>query len=475
MTTLRDKLYAERQLNKHAFGNRPSVSRIVDVPTYNDDPTTEMEPINKQNYFTLLNQVGDSQFQKVILIGLLNIVIIGVFVAILFSLFFLNHKDPHTPPDNLSTAVSLGSTVSAHTTNTTLLIPTTSAPTTFATTISAPTTRTDTTTHSPSSDTTTYPFDHTDCSPNHKSTFFFAYSNDLTADQVLNTWTSISNNTNFFFETYALGRFDNMYSRLNETFSTFDSSDSFDDITDALLSNLPNPADSFNDPSRGGTVLGIIDSFFCSDVIHCGATLFILTKRFPTETSSYIDYLVSLLKKYHSYITFVVSENSLGGLSPESMYKLASETNGLCIFTGDDKIQETPFWLPSIWPSYLVYSVNAEVTRSGTLTLPVFNAPLLGKYHISMTLQDHGPLDTFRMVHLTWYNAGTPNSGSFEETLESHAGYGNTTYIMKGPFTLYADPYNMALEFEYSDNKINILQIRIYSVSAVDFWVPYNN
>ncbi|KAF1755111.1 hypothetical protein GCK72_021680 [Caenorhabditis remanei] len=233
-------------------------------------------------------------------------------------------------------------------------------------------------------------------------------------------------------------------------------------IYGALLSGLPNSTESIKDPSEGSAVLDIIDFFFNLDVTHCGATLFILTKRLPAET--YIYDLVSKLKKYHAHVTLVVSNNSFGGSSSEQMYRLASETNGLCIFTEDDWIQESPFWLPSIWPSYLVYSVNAVVIKSGTVALPIFNSPLVGYYYICMTLQDHGFLDTFRMVHLTWSDAGSLIiSGSFEETVESHIDFGNTTYTQKGPYTLDAIPYDMTLQYEFLGETTEVLQIRIYS------------
>ncbi|KAF1755109.1 hypothetical protein GCK72_021678 [Caenorhabditis remanei] len=465
-------IYAEFQ-SRRGIINNDSAS-VSSAPGTNEEPTTveiidtnppsEFGLVDKQRHFGILRYTVTNRFRKLLLIALVNLVV--VFAALIIFVFFLilhlnkKHEDIH-----------ISSTSHNHLETTTTSTPTTSAQTT----------KTDTTSHSYSCVTTTELFDNTaaksvddtGCSPNQKSTFFFAYSYDLTIDQVLNTWQSISNNSNFFFEKYALGIFDMMNSNNNITFSTFDSRDSFCGIYDTLLSGLPNSTESLKDPSEGGGVLSIIDIFFFEDITHCGATLFIITKRLPTDDN--ITDLVSMLQKYHTYVTFVVSNNSFGGSSPESMYRLASETNGLCIFTDDDRIQETPTWLPSIWPSYLVYSFNANVTNSGSVTLPIFNSPLVGYYYICMTLQDHGSLDTFRMVKLTWYNAKSSKSGYFEETVESHADYGNTTYVKNGPYTLDAVPYNMTLEFEYSDDKIKILQIRIYSVSAADFWVPYNN
>ncbi|EFO89306.1 hypothetical protein CRE_15673 [Caenorhabditis remanei] len=404
---------------------------------YSDDEINILQiriySVRKPYSSRITSIIMKNRFRKMIFLGVVSFIIFSVIITTVLLIVFL----PKSHSDYVGTT------------------------TTTSKTISAPTTKTDTTTHSHSSSTTTNPFHNTDCTPNQKSTFFFAYSNDLTPDQVLNTWKSISENSKLYFETYALGRFD-MMNNLNQDFETIVSSNSFSVIYGALLSGLPNSTESIKDPSEGSAVLDIIDFFFKLDVTHCGATLFILTKRLPAET--YIDDLVSKLKKNHAHVTFVVSNNSFGGSSSEPMYRLASETNGLCIFTDDDWIQESPFWLPSIWPSYLVYSVNAEVIKSGTVDLPIFNSPLVGYYYICMTLQDHGSLDTFRMVHLRWSDDGSSISGSFEETVESHTDFGNTTYTKKGPFTLDAVPYEITLQFEFLGEKTETLQIRIYSV-----------
>ncbi|KAF1755115.1 hypothetical protein GCK72_021684 [Caenorhabditis remanei] len=362
-------------LNNDPVSSAPG---IIEEPTYveiiDTNPPPEFGPVDKQRHFGILRNTVTNRFRKLMLIALVNLVV----VLFIFVFFLVAHLDKKH----------------------------------------ALTTRTDTTPYTQSFPTTTNPFDRTDCSPTQNSTFFFAYSNDLTAFQVLNTWNTIPIYVKLGYETIF---------------------------------------------------------FFNLDVTHCGASLLVLVKRLPTD--SFISDLVSMLQKYHAYVTFIVSENSLGGLSSEPLYKLASETNGFCIFTEDDRIQQTPDWLPSIQYLYfLVYSFNAVVAKSGSVALPVFNAPEIEYACVCMTLQDHGVLDSFRMIHLDWNNNESSNSGSFEETLESHTAiYGNTTYITKSIFGLDAVPYNMTLGFEYLDDEINILQIRIYSASPVGFWVPYNN
>ncbi|EFO89322.1 hypothetical protein CRE_15640 [Caenorhabditis remanei] len=466
-------IYANFQSRKGGTVNNDSVSvssapGIIEEPIYDEiydtAPPSEFEQVDNQCHFGILRYIVSYRFRRVMLIALVSLVVV-LFIFVFFLVAHLDKKHDNvfvssTLHNYLETTTSSTPTTSVRTTSVrTTSVRTTSAPTTSVRTTSALTTRTDTTPHTQSFPTTTNPSDRTDCSPNQNSTFFFAYSNDLTADQVWNTFMYFADNSKLYFETYALGRFDRV-NNLDQRIESFVSSDSFNGIYDALSNGLPNSSESIKDPSEGSAVLDIIDLFFKSDVTHCGSTLFILTKRFPTDTSIFNQ--VSMLKKYHAHVTFVVSENSFGSSSSEPMYRLASETNGLCIFTEDDKIQKTPPWLPSIWPLYLVYSFNAEVTKSGSVTLPVFNSPLFGKYHICMTLQDHGIIETC-------YFAYNEIVGALEKFR-----MGQTTYIRKGPFTLNAVPYNMTLGFEYSDDKGSILQIRIYSVSAVDFWAPYN-
>ncbi|EFO89324.1 hypothetical protein CRE_15637 [Caenorhabditis remanei] len=376
-------------------------------------PETEFEPANKHHHFGILHYIVNNRFRKVMLVLFLNLLLFAIFFASIFLFFYLQNRN----------AKQSGTTIS--------------------------------------------PNVREFCLPNEKSTLLFAYSNDLTADQVLKTWRNLSSNlSEKSYSTFALTRFDTaMYK--NITWRT-----DFNGFNSSLSSNLPNETEAITDPKMGSNLFQVLNDFFNSKLEHCGATIFVLMKRLPSDTD--ISVLVSTLQTFHAQITIVISETPLGGLYQDSIYRLASETNGICLFAEDDRFQDTPAWLPSTWPLYLVYSFNAVVTKSGNVTLKNFDSPLFGDYHICMTLQDYGPLDSFRMVNLAWYNAKSSTSDSFGENVTSHARYGDTTYIRKGPYPLDAVPYHMTLGFEYSEDKSNILQIRIYSVKSVDVWFPYD-
>ncbi|EFO95492.1 hypothetical protein CRE_08722 [Caenorhabditis remanei] len=303
------------------------------------------------------------------------------------------------------------------------------------------------------------------CLPNQPSRFLFAYSNDLTGDQVMDSWNAFASRSNLFFDSYEISRFD----RFEE--GALITSD-INSMTDGVLHNLPNATESFPDASYGSDILNIME-WFLSDPEACGSTMFIIMKRLPNTQD--ISQMASLLQQRHSHITVIISENPSGGLYQDTMYKLASQTNGICFFEEDEMFGEASYWLPSIWPLFLVYSVNAKVSGTESISLPSFNAPFNGNYYFGMTLQDHGPLDTFRMLDLKWYNSGSLFSGGCQETLEHHINWGNDTYIGKGSYQLDAVNYEMTLGFEFSDNKEQILQIRFYSYDSIDYWLPYDN
>ncbi|KAF1753372.1 hypothetical protein GCK72_019929 [Caenorhabditis remanei] len=244
----------------------------------------------------------------------------------------------------------------------------------------------------------------------------------------MDSWNAFASRSNLFFDSYEISRFD----RFEE--GALITSD-INSMTDGVLHNLPNATESFPDASYGSDILNIME-WFLSDPEACGSTMFIIMKRLPNTQD--ISQMASLLQQRHSHIT-------------------------------------ASYWLPSIWPLFLVYSVNAKVSGTESISLPSFNAPFNGNYYFGMTLQDHGPLDTFRMLDLKWYNSGSLFSGGCQETLEHHINWGNDTYIGKGSYQLDAVNYEMTLGFEFSDNKEQILQIRFYSYDSIDYWLPYDN
>ncbi|EFO89313.1 hypothetical protein CRE_15650 [Caenorhabditis remanei] len=412
-------MYAELQSRRGGTINTDSASgssspgineESTTVEIINTNPPSEFGLVDKQRHFGILRYTVTNRFRKLMLIALVNLVVFAAFF--LFVFFLIVHLDKKHEDILVSS------------------------------TLPAPTA-------GPMNKNTT-------CSPQDTTTLIFAYSNDLKPDQVLNSWQTLRNNCQSSYDVYSYARLDVNSDLKNHGYST-----SLDDIEDDIKSDLPDPKESYPSYYFGSNILTCIrvkfatvslkinmfQTMFTSDMTLCGAKMYFLVKRLPNDTD--VSDLVFLLRKFHISITFVVSEKPSGGMNQQVLYTLATQTNGFCVFAEDHKFHDTPAWVPSFWPLYLVYSANAGVRSTGSLTLPVFNAPLLGEYHICMTLQDHGAMQKFRM--------------------------GETTYIIKGPYTLDAVPYNMTLGFEYSDDEINILQIRIYSVSAVDCWVPYSS
>ena len=94
--------------------------------------------------------------------------------------------------------------------------------------------------------------------------------------------------------------------------------------------------------------------FFNMELEHCGARIFVLMKRLPSDTD--ISVLVSTIQKFNVQITIVISENPLGGLYQDSIYKLASETNGICLFAEDDRFQDVRIYSTERLSTFGVFS-----------------------------------------------------------------------------------------------------------------------
>ena len=78
--------------------------------------------------------------------------------------------------------------------------------------------------------------------------------------------------------------------------------------------------------------------------------MFIIMKRLPNTQD--ISQMASLLQQRHSHITVIISENPSGGLYQDTMYKLASQTNGLCFFEEDEMFGEVGFSQECAYYSY---------------------------------------------------------------------------------------------------------------------------
>ncbi|KAF1755131.1 hypothetical protein GCK72_021700 [Caenorhabditis remanei] len=422
MSTLRDKLYAERQLNKHAFGNRPSVSRNEVLPTSNEDPTTEMEPIPRQKHFALLNRVVDSQFRKIILIGLVNIIILGVFVAVLFFLIFLNHKDPHASSPTKS------STSSYPTTNT-----------------------------KPTVTTTTSTRNATDCTPTTPATLLFAYSNDIFSGHIQDACDWITEYfTSLKIIYFANIRFDTttddpIYFHANKS-----------NFTVSVNTYLPDSSLSFPSQRTESNVLNVIRKFLShQEYPLCGSILYILMKRLPNTKD--VSDLIQQLRELHIFVYTVTDTNSFGGTDQSLMCEITHATNGFCDFQTTDMRNEYYQTAYEISRTYQFVSQSYQVSGQGVINVPSFVRPKQGNQAGTMSLvitfQNHGTDDNLKSVSFSILD-------DEDKVVKSdHYKSTNGNSFLEHPVLKNDVTYKIVINYEYGEQRKEIIEVRFYSFS----------
>ncbi|CAL2027936.1 unnamed protein product [Caenorhabditis brenneri] len=208
----------------------------------------------------------------------------------------------------------------------------------------------------------------------------------------------------------------------------------------------------------------MLDRFISNDqVTVCGSRVFILAKRYPNETD-YSGY-VSKLRVHHSYLSLLVSTSRSGGFWPETLYYLASKTNGICGLSNDEDMGNAVKNIATLGYPYLVYAANPLVYEQGSVDLKPLLIPTSNNYAVVMTLQDTGLMKVVRNISLSWSES--------IETWNSPI-VGNLLYSLQS-FT--SQLHNMTLTYDYSDGRSRKLQIRIYGSDAsfVDNWLPYDD
>ncbi|CAL2027916.1 unnamed protein product [Caenorhabditis brenneri] len=191
--------------------------------------------------------------------------------------------------------------------------------------------------------------------------FLFAYSNDFDPRIVNDVVSYYTNNRpSWHFTTFVSIRFDTV----NE--GEFQYEYTFDKIASYVQKHLPNPFLGFGNHDTGSDVLGVIERFMDNTEYRvCGTKMIIFVKRYPNET----DYsrIVAKMRQHHSYLTIIASNNPSGGYHPETLYDLASKTNGLCAFDDDDNILDALSDVETVFYPGLVYAVNPQVSVNGRI------------------------------------------------------------------------------------------------------------
>ncbi|EGT50792.1 hypothetical protein CAEBREN_09918 [Caenorhabditis brenneri] len=260
------------------------------------------------------------------------------------------------------------------------------------------------------------------CTPLSSTTLLFAYSNDFDQSfvtDVINNY--LKNEISPHYTTFASIRFD---TKAQGDFGYFTN---FRDIALYAQNHPPQPSLGFASNNSGSDVLRMIDRFLDNTRVPvCGSRMIIYAKRYPNET----DYsqIVAKMRQHHVYLSILASTFPSGGYHPETLYDIASKTNGMCELDSDVDMEKAVD--QTVSNPYLVYAANPIVSGSGRVSLPV----------LSVLQNQHGN-------------------------------------IISNEYTLNSIPYGMQLQYGYSDSKQRKLHIRIYMKqdNLIDYWLPYDN
>ncbi|PIC13678.1 hypothetical protein B9Z55_027547 [Caenorhabditis nigoni] len=174
----------------------------------------------------------------------------------------------------------------------------------------------------------------------------FAYSNDLSPQTVSDTLYALATIRNDWCvgsTWFGSVRFD-FTGNIDIVFNS-----GFEDINSTIYDNLPDPSQGFQNSSIGSNVFDVIEfkpllsltllqNFFSNtEAPVCGSVIVILLKRYPNEAD--ISRLVSLIRYHHAVLHVITSTTPSGRSQQNTMYSMASKTNGMGAFEYDENFR----------------------------------------------------------------------------------------------------------------------------------------
>ncbi|PIC14015.1 hypothetical protein B9Z55_027336 [Caenorhabditis nigoni] len=244
------------------------------------------------------------------------------------------------------------------------------------------------------------------------------------------------------------------------------------ETTDTIVRNLPWPSLGFQSSEIGSNVFDVIEKFFANtEAPVCGSTILVLLKRFPNESDN--SRLVSLIRSHHAILHVVTSSTPSGGSQPKTMYSAASKTNGIGAIESDEHFNIFSAWYPTYLYPYPVYATTIRVSGNGTKNLPGFYPSNSELHYVSITYQDHVPDDSFQNLNLRWIRSGDSRNFPFDSSDVSDHWYGGT--YANDLIRFDKAYYWMAMDYNYTGQDVHNIQIRIYSGTPLNNWLPYSD
>ncbi|CAL2027945.1 unnamed protein product [Caenorhabditis brenneri] len=306
------------------------------------------------------------------------------------------------------------------------------------------------------------------CSPLTPTIFLFAYSNDLNSSIVTNALDYFVNSPSAHYPLQATFRFDTQPG--GEVQWTY----SWSDFNTTVRATLPDPSLSFTSNSTGSDLFHTLYTFLEFSNTLCGGRAVILVKRYPNEVD--VSYYTSFFRQNHFSISFLVSSSPSGGNHPETLYNLASKTNGLCAYSVDSRMMESLYGLPTVFYPYQVYAVNPEVSDEGVITLPPLSVFTDGyqKYLFTMTVTDNGTARDVERALLGWLSVQGGGQLGDDGVYTDGDYVGNKISKTEG---LLKTMYDMTYDYTYFDRKEKRVQIRIHGKNStgISTFPPFDN
>ncbi|EFP01776.1 hypothetical protein CRE_23318 [Caenorhabditis remanei] len=319
------------------------------------------------------------------------------------------------------------------------------------------------------------------CLPTSKSTFLFAYSNDVepgivehAAKRINEVADQFLKSPNKRFRVLASVRFD--VNKKNEQIYYNTSGPGF---YDSVLNNLPDPKLSFPSPRTGSDVLEVIEKLLDNAVSPvCGSVIFILAKRYPDKSDTSL--LLTRLRDQHVSLQTFISSDATGGSDKQILYDLSVKTNGFCGFAENltDADVTTIFMT-----NYLFYAVNPTVAGVGTVELPaaLLDEPDLHNQGVwvfmEINVQSHPLDDSFKSVQILMYDQKINHTEviTFERGTRKLKKPFHTFDLVDWPTIRLGREQRMTLNYNYNNSKEQNLQIRMYHGYDDLPWYPYSN
>ncbi|EGT58359.1 hypothetical protein CAEBREN_14127 [Caenorhabditis brenneri] len=308
------------------------------------------------------------------------------------------------------------------------------------------------------------------CAPMKNSTFFFAYSNDLDNSTVLGALReAVAFNMWGLPNRYKFTANIRLDTKTEEEIQYHNDNPFF--FNTSVLSLLPDPALGYGDSTTGSNVFSFIQKFLSNKQIPiCGSALFIMMKRYPSQTD--ISPLIAQLRANNVYVYFIAPEVPSGGNSPHLLYEMSSKTNGFCTFVNDKNytavVEESIEFMER---PFQFMSKKYVVSGSGRLEIPSFITPIpffVGDAVMAqLTVQDHVVDNNF--ISLNYTITGVQD-GSVAHKFPRDDYFGRRgSGIVDEMILNGTTSYKLTLDYKYASNQQQVIELRMYNQYYHDF------